>query len=83
MNLSKINTDVLISELEKRGYLRVLLHKNDILSQARDMDISLSKEHLQEVADDLVHKYNTDAEIGLIIENALWNFLDKYKQLNK
>lgn len=63
MNLKKVETEDLIQELMNRGYVRVLWHKDDVLTQAEQMGITLTDTQVEFVMDNLCHYH--DANIGV------------------
>jgi hypothetical protein len=58
-----IDGGLLFSEFEKRGYILVFWHKDDIVQEAKRMGVTLTEEQIDIVADELVN--NFDANNGL------------------
>lgn len=63
MNISMFETEDLIQELMKRGYIRVLWHKNDIEDEAERMGITLTENQIENVIGYL--ESNHDANNGV------------------
>lgn len=63
MDITKINTEDLIAELENRGYIRVLWHKDDIKDEAERMEVTLTEEQIEDVKDYI--KDSFDANNGV------------------
>ena len=49
--------------LEKQGYIMVFWHKDDIRSKAEEMEVKLTEDQIDEIADSISHKH--DAELGI------------------
>lgn len=74
MDITKIDTEDLITELEKRGYIRVLWHENDIRDAAEIMEVDITDEQMEDVKDYL--RDNFDANNGVnwyVIRYAIEN----------
>ncbi len=63
MELMNFSDDQLIEELQNRGYLRVLWHKDDILRVAEENDVTLTDDEVYDIITDL--EQNHDANYGL------------------
>lgn len=76
MDITKIDTEDLITELEKRGYIRVLWHENDIKDEAERMEVIITDEQIEDVKYYL--QYNFDANNGVnwyVIRYAIENVI--------
>ncbi len=62
-NLKNVSDNQLLEELQKRGYVRVLWHKDDILKVAEDEDVVLTDDEVNDIITDL--EQNHDANYGL------------------
>jgi hypothetical protein len=63
MELMNFSDDQLIEELQNRGYLRVLWHRDDILKVAQENDIILNEDEIHFIMEDI--EENHDANYGL------------------
>jgi hypothetical protein len=63
MELKNFSDDQLIQELQDRGYIRVLWHKDDILRVAEENDITLTDDEIHFIMSDI--EENHDANYGL------------------
>lgn len=63
MELKNFSDDQLIEELQDRGYLRVLWHKDDILKVAQENDVTLTDDEIHFIMEDI--EENHDANYGL------------------
>jgi hypothetical protein len=63
MELKNFSDDQLIEELQDRGYLRVLWHKDDILRVAEENDVTLTDDEIYFIMSDI--EENHDANHGL------------------
>jgi hypothetical protein len=63
MELKNFSDDQLIEELQDRGYLRVLWHKDDILKVAQENDVTLTDDEIYFIMSDI--EENHDANYGL------------------
>ncbi len=87
MELKDLDTELLIEELQDRGYIRVLWHRRDIEQTAENLGISLNEDDISFLIDDL--ESNHDASYGLnwdIITDRIFdinNNKEKYKQYGK
>lgn len=76
MNITEINTEELIAELEKRGYIRVLWHEDDIRDAAETMEVDITDDQIKEVKSYLEDYF--DANTGITwytINNAIENII--------
>lgn len=76
-DFSKINTEDLITELEKRGYIRVLWNQDDIRDEAERMEVTITDEQVEDVKDYL--RDNFDANNGVnwyVIRYAIENVVE-------
>lgn len=67
--------------LEKQGYIMVFWHKDDIRSKAEEMEVELTDEQVDEIANDICR--NHDAEYGInwdSIEFRIQEIVDKTTQ---
>lgn len=77
MELMNFSDDQLIKELQDRGYLRVLWHRDDILKVAEENDVTLTDDEINDIITDL--EQNHDANYGLswdTINDVLTNVID-------
>lgn len=63
MELKDLDTELLINELQNRGYLRVLWHREDIVHMAEEMEVTLDDDEIDSVMDDIENKH--DANYGV------------------
>lgn len=63
MELKNFSDDQLIKELQNRGYIRVLWHRDDILKVAEENDIILNEDEIHFIMEDI--EENHDANYGL------------------
>lgn len=78
MDITKIDTEDLITELEKRGYIRVLWHEEDIKDEAERMEVIITDEQIEDVKYYL--QYNFDANNGVnwyVIRYAIESVVEK------
>jgi hypothetical protein len=68
MNLEKIDSERLIQELQNRGYIRVLWHRDDVVSTAEEMNITLNDDEISFVMDEI--EADHDANYGVN-----WDFI--------
>jgi hypothetical protein len=77
MELMNFSDDQLIEELQNRGYLRVLWHKDDILKVAEENEVTLTDDEVYDIITDL--EQNHDANYGLswdTINDVLTNVIN-------
>ena len=60
--LKDYTSDELLKELQSRGYIRHIWHKDDVLEQARRDGIKLTEDQTNSIMKDLE---NTDCEYGI------------------
>lgn len=63
MELMNFSDDQLIVELQNRGYIRVLWHKDDILKVAEENDVTLTDDEINMIIEDIEESH--DANYGL------------------
>jgi hypothetical protein len=68
MNLKNIDSELLIQELQNRGYIRVLWHRDDVVSTAEEMDVTLNDDEICFVMDEI--EADHDANYGVN-----WDFI--------
>jgi hypothetical protein len=81
MELKNFSDDQLIQELQDRGYIRVLWHKDDILKVAEENEVTLTDDEVYDIITDL--EQNHDANYGLswdTINDVLTNVINNRKK---
>jgi hypothetical protein len=68
MELMNFSDDQLIQELQDRGYIRVLWHKDDILKVAEENEVTLTDDEINMIIEDIEESH--DANYGLD-----WDFI--------
>lgn len=68
MELKNFSDDQLIQELQDRGYIRVLWHKDDILKVAEENDVTLTDDEVHMIIEDIEESH--DSNYGLD-----WDFI--------
>jgi hypothetical protein len=68
MELMNFSDDQLIQELQDRGYIRVLWHKDDILKVAEENDVTLTDDEVHMIIEDIEESH--DSNYGLD-----WDFI--------
>ena len=63
MNLKEVDSELLKEELINRGYLRVFWHKEDVISQAKNLDYELTDEEASDIMYNIEQSF--DANIGV------------------
>ncbi len=69
--LESYTNEELILEMVKRGYVRMMWHKDDVLGKAQEMEVELTEDQIDSVVDRLA---DTDCEYGInwgVIESAI------------
>ena len=63
MELNDLDTELLINELQNRGYIRVLWHRDDVLHTAEEMGVILHDDEIDSIMYDIENKH--DANYGV------------------
>jgi hypothetical protein len=68
MELNDLDTELLINELQNRGYIRVLWHRDDVLHKAEEMNVILHDDEIDSIMYYIENKH--DANYGVN-----WDFI--------
>lgn len=63
MNLKEVDSELLKDELINRGYIRVFWHKEDVISQAKNLGYELTDEEANDIMYNIEQSF--DANIGV------------------
>lgn len=63
MNLKEVDSELLKEELIDRGYIRVFWHKEDVISQAKNLGYELTDEEASDIMYNIEQSF--DANIGV------------------
>jgi hypothetical protein len=68
MELNDLDTELLINELQNRGYIRVLWRRDDVLHTAEEMGVILHDDEIDSIMYNIENKH--DANYGVN-----WDFI--------
>ena len=63
MELKNLDTELLIEELQNRGYIRVFWHRDDIINVAETQEITLNEDEIGSIMTEIEERH--DANYGV------------------